>query len=283
MSFLPASSCPPDDESSLEPTRPLRIGAGSFASIYAIPGRSIVCKVVHVQEQAAQIKAEYDILHDVHTRCRERSPFVVPRALACFDPHTRELLFRPLPRRRGLPPGARAFDPAFFADLPPRACYVMDRVAPLPPRIARFIRASVYPAKASGAPAPLICRLYFGKQMRPSAFVNPHNFPVDVSRYERLRKEFPEDLLPVEEVVEGMAATLSGVHWDAGYDARDVEFVMAGVADSAMVGLYLIDFNQTRSFDKSHADVTALVEAFFINDPYYPRPIPGDPLYETFN
>ncbi|KAI9059095.1 hypothetical protein FKP32DRAFT_1688223 [Trametes sanguinea] len=239
MSFFPSSSSP-SDQSSLEPTRPLRIGAGSFASIYAIPGRAVVCKVIHVQEQVAQIKAEYDILHDIHTQSNEQSLFVVPRALAFFDPRTHELLFRPLSRRRSVPPRARAFDPTFFADLPPRACYVMDRVAPLPPSIARFIRSSMYPSKASDVPVPLIFRLYFGKQLRPSAFVNPNNFPIDASRYQLLRKEFPDYLLPIEEVVEGMAATLSGIHWDAGYDARDVEFVMAGTADSAMVDLYLI-------------------------------------------
>ena len=38
-----------------------------------------------------------------------------------------------------------------------------------------------------------------------------------------------------------------------------------------------------RPYDKEDGtDVTPLVDAFFANDPYYPRPVPGHPLYDIF-
>ncbi|KAI0351815.1 hypothetical protein OH77DRAFT_1523922 [Trametes cingulata] len=79
-----------------------------------------------------------------------------------------------------------------------------------------------------------------------------------------------------------MAELLAKVHWDTGYDGRDIEFVLAGAPYAPVVRFYLIDFNQVREFDRLGGDVTTLVDAFFANDPYYPRPIPGEPLYDIF-
>jgi hypothetical protein len=39
---------------------------------------------------------------------------------------------------------------------------------------------------------------------------------------------------------------------------------------------------QIRAFDKDSGDVSELVEAFFSNDPYYPRPVTNDTLYNIF-
>ena len=39
---------------------------------------------------------------------------------------------------------------------------------------------------------------------------------------------------------------------------------------------------QLRVFDRVEGDLSELVDAFFVNDPYYPRPVPGDPLYDSF-
>ena len=244
---------------SLEATVPVRIGAGSFATIYALPGRAIVSKVVHLQDHLAQIKHEYETLHNIHgTLCNADSIFVIPRALAFFDPSAQELLYHPPSPHRGPLRQARSpFNTAFFADLPPRACYVMDRVAPLPRSIAQLIRTSMYPPKASELPTPLLGRLYFGKELRPSAFVNTSNFPIDVARYRLLQDQSADELSPIEEVAEGMGEMLSRIHWNAGYDARDVEFVLAGDIYSAAARLYIIDFNQvcrTRHLDLSHID-----------------------------
>jgi hypothetical protein len=45
------------------------------------------------------------------------------------------------------------------------------------------------------------------------------------------------------EIVFGMGEMLGHFHWRAGYDARDVEFVMGGASFSG-VALFVIDFNQ---------------------------------------
>ncbi|KAI0071981.1 hypothetical protein K474DRAFT_1668355 [Panus rudis PR-1116 ss-1] len=160
----------------------------------------------------------------------------------------------------------------------------MDRAAPLPSHIGQLIRTKFYSEKAiaSGAQVPLVCRLYFGKVLRLSAFVNPNNFPIDVARYDLLWNKYSDDLYTKEEVVEGMGEMLSQIHWKFGYDARDIEFIMAGAPDSMLVRWYVIDFNQMRAFDKQSGDISQLVDAFFANDPYYPRPVPNDPLYDIF-
>jgi hypothetical protein len=37
-----------------------------------------------------------------------------------------------------------------------------------------------------------------------------------------------------------------------------------------------------RAWSRKKDDVHQLVESFFTNDPYYPRPRPEDPLYQKF-
>ncbi|PIL29526.1 hypothetical protein GSI_08334 [Ganoderma sinense ZZ0214-1] len=273
------------DSVSQEVTTPVRIGSGSFATVFASPGRSIVVKLAHLADHTSQVEKEFNSLHSVYTLCNSDSIFAIPRALAFYDPLTKNILFfPPSPGRGRRRDPRRPFEPDFFANLPPRACYVMDRAAPLPPGIAELVRSKFYSerALASKAVAPLMCRLYFGKQLRPSAFVNPNNFPIDVTRYDALYMERQNTLLPKEEVAAGMGEMLSRIQWIAGYDARDIEFVMAGAPDAAMVRLYVIDFNQMRSFDKHHGDVSQLADAFFSNDPYYPRPVQNDPIYGVF-
>ncbi|KAM5545179.1 hypothetical protein V8D89_001290 [Ganoderma adspersum] len=283
-----------DCESSQEPTTPTRIGAGSFATVFASPGRPLAIKVAHAPDHTAQVEWEFTSLQAVLTATENNTYafFMVPRPLAFYDPQTQKLLFpvglsppsdeATTGRRRA--PQQRPFTPEFFSNLPERPCYVMDRAAPLPPGAAQRIRAHFYPTRAAGSvPSPSICRLYFGKELRPSAFVNPVNFPLDAARYDLFRDgDDDPDIPPKDEVAAGMGETLALIHWQAGYDARDVEFVMAGAQDSAGLRFYVIDFNQMRAFDRDEGDVSELVDAFFVNDPYYPRPVPSDVLYDSF-
>jgi hypothetical protein len=236
-------------ESSLETTIPTRIGAGSFATIYASPGRAAAFKVVHAQEHADQIEKEFNALHELYNQCNSNSIFAIPRAMAFYNPGTGKLLFFP-----PSPGVVRSREPRVtvhsedFAGLPKRVSYLMDRAAPLPHIIGKFIRTSFYNDKArSTVPPPLMCRLYFGKELRPSVFVNPNNFPIDVARYKAMQTQFGETLFTLNEAVEGMGEMLSRVHWMVGFDARDVEFVLAGSPHIGGVRYYIIDFNQVRS------------------------------------
>lgn len=47
----------------------------------------------------------------------------------------------------------------------------------------------------------------------------------------------------VEDIAYGMGETLGHLHWRAGYDGRNIEFIMGGASFSG-VALYIIDFNQ---------------------------------------
>ncbi|KAJ7778718.1 hypothetical protein DFH07DRAFT_865453 [Mycena maculata] len=266
------------DPGSLEALVPIRIGAGSFATIYATPG------LVQAQKHASQIEKEFEALHVLYNRCNSNSIFAIPRTLAFYNPENNQLRFFPPSPSLRRPREPRAtLRPEDFAGLPKRASYLMDRAAPLPQAVGEFIRTSFYTEKARmGVPPPLICRLYFGKELRPSAFINPNNFPIDVARYKAMQTQFGETLFTLDEAVEGIGEMLSRVHWIAGFDARDVEFAMAGSPLVGAVRYYIIDFNQMCPFSKENGQVTELADAFFTNDPYYPRPVRDDPLYVAF-
>jgi hypothetical protein len=157
----------------------------------------------------------------------------------------------------------------------------------------------------------MVCRLYFGKVIkppqegdgsgRPNRFFNSANFPLDVARYRKIQnvaKLGECHYHSVEDITSGMGQTLGLVHWRAGFDARDVEFIMGGASFSG-VELFMIDFNQVcfcsrlgrimvlmnfkmRPWNRTKEEIPQLVEAFFVNDPYYPRPRVADPLYQAF-
>jgi Zinc finger protein len=72
-----------------------------------------------------------------------------------------------------------------------------------------------------------------------------------------------------------------------------------GGASFSGIAMNVIDFNQVicdksayvqltssfpemRAWSRKKEDLHQLVESLFINDPYYPRPRPEDPLYQKF-
>ncbi|KAI0759101.1 hypothetical protein C8Q74DRAFT_283955 [Fomes fomentarius] len=161
--------------------------------------------------------------------------------------------------------------------------YIMDRAHALPDVFAYVVRDRFYPAAAivQGVESPLMCRLYFGKVIRPSKFVNSINFPLDVHRYTTLLDCCePGSLFTAKEVAAGMGEMLAHIHWLGGFDGRDIEFVLAGSGYLGTVQYYVIDFNQMRPFSAGEGDIQGLVDSFFCNDPYYPTPNLSDQLYQ---
>ena len=73
-------------------------------------------------------------------------------------------------------------------------------------------------------------------------------------------------------------------------DAWDVEIVLGADITNEFrpytrrdPRVWVIDFNQVREFDFTEEGIPLLVNAFFINDPYFPRARPGvDELYSVF-
>ncbi|KAI5987623.1 hypothetical protein EDD15DRAFT_2199361 [Pisolithus albus] len=273
----------------------ITIGRGSFASISVLTGRPIAFKhvIMPSKEKIQELLREFETLCFIYETCNKDSFFAIPRPFAFYDPANRasfRAVNRPLgthQRRGTIPPFIRQDD--FKLMQLETAAYAMDHVQPLPLQFARLVRSLFYPENAGKARDPSLCRIYFGKVIsevgrggRPNLFFNSANFPLDVARYRKILENDRAGGYPsVEEIVYGMGEMLGRLHWLAGNDGRDIEFVLGGIAFSG-VSFYVIDFNQVRSWEKTPKDIPMLVEAFFINDPYYPRPIPGNPLYAEF-
>ncbi|KAA8913029.1 hypothetical protein FN846DRAFT_931516 [Sphaerosporella brunnea] len=275
-----------------EPITPLRIGAGSFASIFVVCGGPLAFKIVHARENREILKKEYEALSYLYAACNTDSFFRVPKPLAFYDAEQEVLLattHRPFLSRNSriahcppAPISASFFEVLGNSD----PVYAMDRVFALPGNVGRPICSQFMPDAITTSPN--LCRLYFGKtfdQGKGSRFVNTNNFPLDVQRYQWLRATLSEEIqvhLPsAEEIALEMGEMLGRIHWHGGYDARDVEFIMGG---DGFVGVtfYVIDFNQMRPWGRSYEDVSVLVDAFFQNDPYYPRPRDGGSMYRGF-
>jgi len=218
---------------------------------------------------------------------------MIPRPLAFYDPIDPNSFVSTTPTNGVHPRSHRSLvakGDFRLLDLD-TAAYAMDQVLPIPLTTAKIVRTLFYPPDMPDASDPTLCRLYFGKVIqavgpggRPNRFFNSANFPLDVARYCKILAvaqqedcEYPA----VEEIAYGMGEALGRLHWCAGYDGRDVEFIMGGASFSGVV-MNVIDFNQMRTWNRAKDEIPHLVDAFFINDPYYPRAHPTDPLYREF-
>ncbi|CDO74247.1 hypothetical protein BN946_scf184536.g2 [Trametes cinnabarina] len=285
----------------LETAAPVRLGAGSFATVFVISGGPVVYKQVHTVEHASTLLDEYNTLDKIYSHCHTDSFFAIPRALAFNNPLAEYggfITSTPSPpshrrRRADRPIVTPAVMHVFDAPV-----YAMDRVHALPLDVRNFLKEKFFPPAVNVGPA--LCRLYFGKKypiITEPKFVNSQNFPLDADRYAMLRS-YLTILPPASEVAEGMGEMLGRMHNVAGVDARDVEFVLGGDGSGGYT-FFIIDFNQAslqlsvdvyeatdndqvRKWSKVVDDVGDIVQPFFANDPYYPRPRPGDDLYEAF-
>ncbi|OBZ74383.1 hypothetical protein A0H81_05758 [Grifola frondosa] len=271
------------NSSTTESNRLERLGAGSFATIFVLHGQAVVYKVVRYPERASELRTEFETLHSLNL-CYHGSVFTLPRAFAYYDPVAKEVTaFPPTPPVRRVREPRTVMKPSSFLRLGLTApTYVLDRAHILPRDISDIVRELYYPEWAKNTvDQPMLCRLYFGKACRISSFVNPINFPIDATRYMTLFSEEPEMLLPIAEIAQGMGEMLGSIHWVAGFDGRDIEFVMGGDGYGG-VRYYVIDFNQMHHSTSDESCIDALSGAFFANDPYYPLPRPSDQLYEAF-
>ncbi|KAK4947620.1 hypothetical protein LTR10_013566 [Elasticomyces elasticus] len=154
-----------------------------------------------------------------------------------------------------------------------------------------------------------LVRLYLGRREKgldKQAF-RLRNFDLSVNEMEELQ-------LNTSEFAIDMAITLAILHWSARVDANDVEFVLdrnpiLDMPASAMdcnnsnkdnagflcqditLGkrhnvMWLLDFDQCKRFTDDNAGVKQLMQSFYFNDPYYPRPQANDindvALWATF-
>jgi len=76
--------------------RPVRLGAGSFSTVYVISGGRTTFKEVAHTNNAEKLRQGYDTLKEVYLRCSADSLFAIPQALACFN-YSRRIFLSPRP------------------------------------------------------------------------------------------------------------------------------------------------------------------------------------------
>ncbi|EQB48468.1 hypothetical protein CGLO_12299 [Colletotrichum gloeosporioides Cg-14] len=195
-----------------------------------------------------------------------------------------------------------------------------ERIPPLP-RIIRNSLVEVFCPKEQTAEVlenkdndACLVRLYLGRR-RPSSLhaqakFSLRNFELTLDKMELLGFNAMQFVAPIAEA-------LVVVHWKAGSDGRDVEFVLGGpperrisaegfgVLDSNLhmqrvttwrkagavdevaglqqrcVYVWLLDFNQCSRIKADTQGVQMAADAYWDNDPYYPRPTKNDDNHST--
>lgn len=189
---------------------------------------------------------------------------------------------------------------------------VSERILPVPLPVRSALVDALFPKESKPCKEAFLAkpenrdcliRLYLGRrsESRPP-LDNTHlrNFPLHIDEMEHLG-------LDTSSYAQTMAQTLAILHWKVGIDANDVEFVLgrapqikldstisqlqSATKDTASglwktdfggqgVSMWLLDFNQCATFTKDEAGLKKLVDGFWWNDPYYPRP--GNAPWEVF-
>ena len=267
-----------------------RLGAGSFASVFAWHSRgSVVLKQAAQPQHTDLLKEEFAALCSMHEKYDPGSgdDFKLPHPCRYFDTYWDFAKTYKLDRNieRGLSG--------------PSALYTMERMWPVPPALADTIRSSYFPfaGRRSGgggttepdeAPS-FIARLYLGKQLRQrpavTRFFNHNNFQLDAARLRELG-------LSDKAIAAAMGRALAKLHFACDVDAGDVEFILGGDPHEPYDRTYLaiIDFNQVKPLgvgEQPEGDwIARAVGAVARNDPYIPRPgvggVGGDELWESF-
>ncbi|WEW59682.1 hypothetical protein PRK78_005161 [Emydomyces testavorans] len=152
--------------------------------------------------------------------------------------------------------------------------------------------------KTSEANEDCLIRPYLGRRRynaaahtRPSRFkaFSLRNYPLHLDQMEELGL----DAADLVHYVEVMAEALAMMHWLAGIDANDVEFVLAPPRSAektpAVISnklgdhvMWILDFDCCNRLSFDIDGVDQAVTAFFKNDPFYPRPNSSSALWAAF-
>ena len=168
----------------------------------------------------------------------------------------------------------------------------MSRVYPPPLALRKKIIDLFCPAHLRNNPSITrrksdLARILFGRpisdaeRVAPQRFFDTYNFPLTRDRAELLG-------IDVANTAEEMGRLLAQMHMKAKNDARDIEIVLgANVTNNSSEPdeprIWVIDFNQVAPFNYTEGQIPRLVEAFYANEAYFPRPRPSDELYELFS
>ncbi|KAK8135093.1 hypothetical protein PG984_007105 [Apiospora sp. TS-2023a] len=182
---------------------------------------------------------------------------------------------------------------------------ISERIPPMPEPIRNLLVDKFCPKTPESLPAqiradeqnqdclvrPYLGRTKHGRGRSRISFFSLRNFPLHLDQMPELGLSPPL----VRNYAAAMANALAFLHWGAGIDANDVEFVLApsplpssngdqpthhetgGVFtfSSPVLGthcLWILDFDCCRAMGRDEVGIEQAAQAFLRNDPFYPRP-----------
>ncbi|KAK3332707.1 zinc finger protein-domain-containing protein [Cercophora scortea] len=272
-----------------------KIGAGACGSVFAQDGKSFAVKLAKSPDHA-ELWNDYQMHEEIahkfhrHTINEVRDPecyFFVPSDKKSFW---------------GKHPGL--LNAAKDVCNLPAAALLTERIMPLPSAtrellIDKYCAPSIKgQARADPANSDCLVRVYLGSTQGKigGRFFSLRNFKLHLNHMLDLE-------LDTGALARRMGSALAVLHWGAKTDARDVEFVLGSSTKKTMAAkpipakdlkpftytgpptdeiddffcrvteLFVLDFNQVRTITMDAEGVATAVEAWLLNDPYYPKPL----------
>jgi hypothetical protein len=269
------------------------IGQGQCGTVYGLKGTTMVIKLPNSVNKEDELFVDFQMHKLVYAAFASiREDIHVPRVEAWVGPKSTSFWNK----NAALFPGTVKT---------PNYGLISERIYPLPLPVREAIVDVLCPKAIKDTKAEFLkrtenkdclVRLYLGRRndsrKMEARNVRLRNFPLHVDEMERLG-------LDTTPFAMTMAKALAFLHWKAGVDANDVEFVLGSTPqvtgkstgedlltankdttvemlstdfEHRSISVWLLDFNQCKPFNGNIVGVKKLVEGFWFNDPYYPRP-----------
>ncbi|KAI1458351.1 zinc finger protein-domain-containing protein [Annulohypoxylon moriforme] len=278
----------------------IKIGAGACGAIFAEDGEALVTKLAKAHNK--------DLWNDytMHTLIFEKA-----QAFNVEVQIPRPYFFVPKDDQEYFEKHLNLCETARDTCHLPTDILVAERIVPLP-KITRMLLIEKYcvphhrsDALADPANRDCLVRVYLGSQKGKSRgrFFSLRNLKLHLNQLAELE-------LGVDALSHQMAEALATMQWAAETDARDVEFALGSSSQIIPISpksyaeimkmepasytgplsrhhedffrrttqLWLLDFNQVRSVTLDQKGIDQMVDAFKVNDPYFPRPLQKDRL-----
>ncbi|KAI4716225.1 spermine/spermidine synthase [Aureobasidium sp. EXF-10727] len=266
-----------------EPSHPevasnTQIGKGQCGTIYTLHDPNQVKKIPNAPTKISELRLDFES-HSAVSEAFEGAPEAlgskadVPKVYGFICPPSDD---------DGLSYSIRGPDEQI--DLASNHNYglLSERILPLQDPIPTALLQTTYPSlTATNLQTCLtnptnnntLVRLYLGRRGMHRTNPQPkdislRNFPLHIDEMEHL-------FLPIPTYITTLANSLALIHWTAHLDANDVEFVLGTSrlhTQGHSIAIWLLDFNQCQTFSRDETGLKQLVDAFWWNDPYYPRP-----------
>jgi hypothetical protein len=129
-----------------------------------------------------------------------------------------------------------------------------------------------------------VVRILLGQTLDTSQRTAPQRF-FSTYNYSLTRDSAEKLGMDTVKIAQQMGCLLAALHMGASSDAKDVEIVLGGDYDRGLIRnlkVWVLDFNQCSTVTLDHHCIPKLVDAFFENEAYFPRPREGDLLFASF-